>query len=697
MKKDNRSHILFRYALITIAILIFSAFIVVKVFKTTVVHADKWNELAMSELSRVDTIKPDRGNILACDGSVLATNLRYYTVRIDFRSERFMRARYAAAIDSLADSLATYFPVRKKKDWLEYLKKPLSYAPEKAPRSFRLLRNISYADYLKLRTFPFLNIPNRNKNGLIKEVRMRRKNPYGDMARRSVGVVGEQRNRQVRGISGLEKALDSLLYGVPGVAKRVPLTKDIVQWADTPAVPGYDVKTTIDINMQDIVENELNNVLELCDADWGVAVLMEVATGDIKAISNLEKDKRTGEYVEGMNRAVRGFEPGSVVKTISMMLALEDCVVRNTDSVIVTGSSFPYAGGRAITDAHGVASLRVREVLERSSNIGMAKIMTKAYDSNPGGFYSRLKKIGFFEPMRTGIAGESVPRIDSVPSNRGGRIAMSRMTYGYATEIPPMYMLSIYNAIANGGKYVRPRLVAELIGQGRDSIMPVTYIRDRICREEVADTLREMLRNVVWGAHGTGRLLRNEYVEIAGKTGTCYMVDENTRAYDTSKKRLAFCGFFPARKPLYSCIVLTCNPKQYPRGAASTSGQVLKNVALKMFSRGMLNNYSNYKDSTEINPGTVPTLYASINSERDKNNLCGDFSLKSIRRFKMPDYKIDSGIPDVVGFGVRDAVAVLERAGYNVKVSGTGYVSAQNPPAGTQLNAGEKIVLSLVE
>lgn len=694
MKKDHRRHILFRYALITAGILFFSACIIAKVFDTTVLSADKWNEKAMKELSRVDPIKPDRGNILACDGSVLATDLRYYTVRMDFRSEKFMRSRYVLALDSIADSMATHFPVRTRAEWKEYLKRPLEYSPENAPRSFRILRNISYADYLLLRTFPFFNIKNRNRNGLIKETRMRRKNPYGDMARRSVGVVSEQKNRQVRGISGLEKALDSLLYGIPGVAKRIPLTKDIVQWADTPAVPGYDVRTTIDINMQDIVENELNNVLELCDADWGVAVLMEVATGDIKAISNLEKDKRSGVYVEGMNRAVRGFEPGSVVKTLSMMIALEDGIVRNTDSIIVTGSAFPYAGGRPITDAHGVPSLTVGEVIERSSNIGMAKIMIKAFDNNPGGFYSRLKRMGFLEPMNTGIAGESVPRIDSVPNNRGGRISMSRMCYGYATEIPPMYTLSIYNAIANGGKYVRPRLVAELIGQGRDSVMPVTYIRDRICSESTAAKMREMLRNVVWGDHGTGRLLRNEYVEIAGKTGTCYMVDTATHAYDTSKKRLAFCGFFPARNPLYSCIVLTCNPKRYPRGAASTSGQVLKNVALKMFSRGMLNNHSDYM--ADVNPGTMPTLYASLNSGKHKK-FRDEFSVASIKRFATPDYMIDSGIPDVVGFGVRDAIAVIEKAGYNVGFSGSGYVTSQIPPAGTRLNAGDKVILKLVE
>ena len=191
-KKTNRQHIWIRYLFISACILLFAALIVIKAFATTVISADKWNEKAMKELSRVEVIKPERGDILASDGSILATNLQFYTVRLDFRSERFMKDRYVMALDSLSDSLARYFPVRTKAGWKKYLQEPLTR--KKLPRSFRLLRNISYADYMKLRTFPFLNIPNRNKNGLLKESKMRRKYPYGDMAALSVGIVSERPN-----------------------------------------------------------------------------------------------------------------------------------------------------------------------------------------------------------------------------------------------------------------------------------------------------------------------------------------------------------------------------------------------------------------------------------------------------------------------------------------------------------------------
>lgn len=674
-------------------IMLLSGAIVYKLVDTTIISADEWNKKAMNELSKTVAILPERGDILAADGSLLATNLRYYTLRIDFRSERFMELKYRAALDSLADSLHRYFPQRTIKEWRTHLELPLAKERKKRPRAYKLLDNVSYVDYQRVRTFPFFKIKNPNRTGLVIESKMRRVNPYGDMARRSIGGVGaNDQCSEVHGISGLEKALDSLLYGKPGVAKKIPLTKDIVNWTDIPATPGFNIQTTIDIKMQDILENELNNVLEYCNADWGVAVLMEVATGNIKAISNLEKSAKTGDYIEGMNRAVLGFEPGSVIKTISMMIALEDGIVSNLNEVIHTGNAWAYAGGRPITDSHGVPSLTVSEVIERSSNIGMSKIITRKYDSHPGGFYARLKGLGFLEPMHTGIAGERVPRIDSIPSNRGGRIALSRQCYGYATEIPPLYTLSLYNAIANDGRYVRPRLVNRVMSAEVDSTLPVTYIRDRVCSSKNAAKLRSMLTNVVFGEHGTGRRLKNDKVPIAGKTGTCYMIENGS--YNTSKKRLAFCGFFPADKPLYSCIVLTCNPKQNAFGAAGTSGEVLKNVALKLYSRGMLHNNSEFIHNES--GASTPTLFATADAKRH-DKVRKQLRLSGKRLTISAPKPTAGGVPNVVGYGLRDAITALEEAGFNVCFNGAGYVSHQSPAAGTIAKNGTKITLSLTE
>ena len=692
MKQDNRSHILIRYGIVIILILLLSGKIVVKLCNTTVVDADNWNRKANELLSQTKEIIPSRGNILASDGSVLATNLNFYTARIDYRAEKFNEKLFRDTIDHLAARMAEYFPVRNAEEWKKHLLKPLDKVRAKRPRAYKLLSGLSHADMETMRTFPFFSIRNRNRNGLTFEKYMRRFNPYGDMARRSIGGVGETtESKEIHGISGLEKALDSLLYGKVGYSKMINLTKKITDWTDIPAVPGSDIVTTIDINMQDIVESELNNVLDTCGADWGVAVLMDVKNGDIKAISNLERNPRGAGYIEARNRAVMGYEPGSVVKTLSMMIAVEDGLVPDLDESLPTGNGWAYAGGRPITDSHYTGSIRVGEVLEQSSNIGMARIITRKYNDNPGAFYSRVKDLGFLEPMNTGIAGEVPPRFDSIASDRGGRIALSRMSYGYATEIPPLSTLAIYNAIANDGVFVRPRLVKEVKG-AVDSILPVGYMGNgRACSPQTAETLRKMLTNVVWGEHGTARFLRNNTVRIAGKTGTCYMIENG--AYNQSKKRLAFCGFFPAENPKYSCVVLTCHPTKNFFGAATTSGQVLRNIALKLYSRGMLDNSSDYKSLTPSD--AAPTFYASAFGRKAYDKVKTEFSIPSHRSLKAPGTVPKGTLPDVRGYSLREAVVALESAGYNVDYKGTGYVRSMSPSAGTRPPKGSQVKLVL--
>lgn len=689
MKRSTQGHILFRYGFITILILLFSGCIGYKLFSTTVIDAPHWNEKARKQLEKVDTIMPERGDILSDKGQILATNLRYYTVRVDFRCDNFKNNRYLENIDALADSMAAAFPFRSRAEWRERLGKPVALPRNERPRAWPLISRISYLDLQRIKQFPFFNIGNSNKTGMTVESVMRRTNPYGAMARRSVGGVGQTAEcREIHGIYGLEKALDSLLYGVPGLAKKIPLTKDIVNWTDVLPIPGYNVRTTIDIQLQDIVENELNRVLDSCSADWGCAVLMDVKTGDIKAISNLERSKTGNGYIEALNYAVVGFEPGSVVKPISMMIALEDGIVSDLEEVIPIGKSWAYAGGRPITDSHFNASLRVREVIEQSSNIGMARIITRKYDKNPAGFVERLRSIGFLEPMNTGIAGEVTPYFNPSPA----RVDLSRMCYGYASQIPPIYTLSIYNAIANGGRYVRPRLVKGLVAENLDSVIPVSYIRDRICSEENARKMQYMLKQVVWGAHGTGRSLKNDKVALAGKTGTCYSVDPVTHGYNTARKRLAFCGFFPADEPRYSCMVLTFYPKRNMFGAASTSGQVMKNIALKMYSRGLLGNSSDYTEGAQAI--SRAQLYGSVKPGRHKS-VRAAAGITSESHPAPPKATPANTVPSVLGLGLREAVVALENRGYNVKFQGTGYVKQQIPAYGTRLPRGHQVTLAL--
>lgn len=668
---NNLSHIMFRYVLIIFGILLFACAIAYKLFATTIIDADKWNQKANVELQRVDTIAPVRGDILACDGSVLVTNLQYYDVRVDFGSEAFANKAFLENVSPLCDSLAKYFPRRTKAQWDSTLM--AQYGAEKKSHSFLLLKKISYDQLERLREFPFFNMHNPNKTGLIEEPYMKRDCPYGAMARRSIGRVGQTKEcKEIHGISGLEKALDSLLYGTPGTYKRVPFTKRIGNWTDVPAVPGWNVTTTIDITMQDILEQELQTVLDSCQAEWGSAVLMEVATGDIKAISNLEQNK-DGDYIEAYNRAVIAYEPGSVVKPISMMFALEDGLVDDLNEVIPIGGSFPYGGGRPITDSHFNSQLTVAGVIEQSSNIGMARIIVRGYDKNPEAFVKRFESIGFFEKMNSGIYEEEKPRMCRKPS----RLDMSRMCFGYATAIPPLYTLSVYNAIANNGVYVRPRLVKALSRNGIDSVIPVSNIRDRICSEKNAEKMRYMLRQVVDGNHGTGRRHKNSVVPLAGKTGTCYHLDTATKHYDHAKKRLAFCGYFPADAPKYSMFVLTFHPRKNLLGAAACSGLVMRNVAEKLYARGLLGDSTDFNADIPRNP-LAPLFSASARPRAYDELRRIIYSKMQSKVIAAPQGNIPgTNIPSVMNLNLRDAIVTLENAGFEVRFTGAGKVSGQ--------------------
>jgi cell division protein FtsI (penicillin-binding protein 3) len=708
-KRNSRLLITLRYIFVASVIVAFSCLIVKCAADTTIVHAKEWNEKANKELLKVDTIRPERGNVLACDGSVLATNLTYYTARIDFRCSKFMAKEFRESLDSLCDTLAKYHPIRDRAEWKHYLSKQINLPDSLRSMCYLLLKDITHAQNERLKTFPFFRRSrNRNKTGLTSSGVLKRSYPYGDMARRSVGRVGEQPNGQIHGVSGLEYALDSLLYGVPGLAKKVPLTHKITNWTDVPPKNGYTITTTIDIAMQDIVENELNEMLTTTEAQWGTAILMEVSTGDIKAISNLERDSVSGKYIEAMNRALQGFEPGSVMKTISMVVALEDGFVTNLDEVYSIGSSYVFGGGSPIRDTHSPAALPVRSFLEYSSNIGMTKLVAPHFKDDPNKFRERLRDLGFLDRFNTGIAGEHPPYFPPLDIKAGGLVSLGRQTYGYASQIPPLYMCAFYNAVANDGKFVRPRIVKALSNEDGDSILPVTYVREHMCSAENARKVREMLREVIYGQAGTARMLKNDLVELAGKTGTSKIAREAPKVEkknpnDTTKTpkaptgyldgryRLAFCGFFPYEHPQYTCMVLISKPAPQYRGAGYTSGIVFKNIALKMYSRGMFGNSSDYR-TEEAAEKSCPLVYANTKQARI-DALKGMLGTKVVERIKSPGKT--AGVPNVRGLSARDAVVTLERAGYNVNVNGVGFVSAQTPEAGARVPKGTRINLKL--
>ena len=700
----TRQTVNLRYALITIIFVLFGVALAVKLFYTTVMEAPAWNQRAHEELSKTSVISPERGNLLASNGNILACNLKVYDIKLDLRHNRVLAQTTIPwdKIDSLADSLDYYYPrvmnLRQHPDtfakysWHTRLKKEFEKEPNKRNRSLRLARKKTLEDFAMIRNFPYLKDFHGSgfRIPVYKEEKNVRIYPYGKMAYRSIGRVNERAETgEFHGYSGLEKDLDSLLYGKPGIAKKVALTSGLGNWVEQPAVRGYDILTTIDIDIQDMLEEELLGICKESNAEWGTAILMEVETGEIKAISNIEK-LDNGTYGEALNRAVLPFEPGSVMKPISLMIAFEDGLVRTVNDRV---DCTPF---QKTTDPHAPNVKTMKQVIEMSSNTGIARVIFRGYKDNPALFHDRLSSIGFFEPMHSGIAGECVPRIRKLTpkDSRGYNITMTarhldlaRQAYGYNTEIPPLYTLSIYNAIANGGRYVRPHLVRSLISEdGRDSVLPISYIRDRICSEETARKVRECIHEVVWGEHGTARLVRDDRVEVAGKTGTAYPVEKGQ--YNTSKRRYAFAGFFPYSSPKYSCMALVLGPSG--TSANRTSGQVVKNMALKMFSRGMLDNKSTYTDHRS---GSVPVYMASEKFE--PASVDSRLGIKSHQRVRIPDLSPTGTVPDVRGLDAPTAVKLLEQRGIEVALKGTGRVVSQSLPGGSEITPGSSITLSL--
>lgn len=704
MKQNNKKHILFRYGLISLFFIFFGILVMIKLFNTTVIEASAWNDRAHRELSRIDTIRPERGNILADNGNILACNLKVYDIKIDLRHNKVkaLRAIPWAKVDSLADSLDVHYPrvknlhahpdTFKKYSWHTRLRRELEKDPDKRTRALRLARNKTLEDFEKVKSFPFLkDFKGKGfRNPLYKEESNIRMYPYGRMAYRSIGRVNENaKTRQIHGYSGLEKDLDSLLYGHPGLAKKVALTNGFTNWVATPAIRGYDIRTTIDIDLQDMLEEELHTVCSDSKAEWGTAILMEVKTGEIKAISNIEL-LEDGTYGEALNRAVLPFEPGSVMKPISLMIAFEDGLVKSVNDQV---SCAPF---QRTSDPHGAGMKTMKQVIEQSSNPGIARVIFKGYEKDPARFHDRLKELGFFEPIRSGIAGECTPRIRKLlpKDSRGNNITMTarhldlaRQAYGYNTELPPLFTLAVYNAIANGGRYVRPHLMKGLIDEhGKDSVIPIQYIRDRICSEETARKVSECIAEVVWGEHGTARAVRDDRVKVVGKTGTAYPVEKG--AYNTAKRRYAFAGFFPYENPQYSCITLVLGPSG--TSANRTSGQVVKNMAVKMYSRGKLNNSSSY---TTDKKGGKPIV---VGSEKcDNQMLASSIGASGMKHYKTAKDHAHGVVPDVKGYDAPSAVKLLEERGINVKLSGSGYVVAQSIPAGTRARQDQTITLHL--
>lgn len=710
--QNNKKHILARYGLITFLVFGLCTVIVAKMVQTSVIDAKKWNQRAERELNKTEIIEPKRGSILASNGNILACNLTVYDIRFDLRHPKLAKldSEQWVAIDQLADSLNVLYPRNKHLDnpdslaiysWRTLFHEQLMLPTEKRRSVVTIASRRPMEEFEHLRTLPFLADIKAKGRGcpLYYEEQEKRIYPFGDVARLSLGRVYEDKNTgKICGYAGLEMALDSLLYGKPGVARRVPMNAGMDKWVEVPAVNGYDVRTTIDIDIQDMVEEEL---LSLCSgqgfkADWGTAVLMETTTGEIKAISNIEWDDEKGIWTEAMNRAVQPVEPGSVVKPISLMIAFEDGLVKKVSDQVETT---PF---QRTTDPHAPNVKDMKGVIGWSSNTGIARIIFRGYSEDPSKYYDRIKSIGLMEPMHSGIGGEMTGRVKRITPTDGyghnitktaQQLDLARQAYGYNIEIPPLYTLAYMNGMINGGKMVRPHLVRSLVlPDGRDSIVNAGYFRENLCSPHTSEMMRECLLEPVWGK-GTANVLRDDRVKIAGKTGTAIPYDYKVlHGYNNNKRRFSFCGYFPADNPRYSCIVVIEAPA-HSTSAARGPGMALKNIALKLYAKGKLSNSSGPTASTGSAKST-PVLHGSNSGHAA--NIVSDFGINNAKQIKVAKEKPAMGVvPDLKGLDVNSALNLLEKAGYYSSIKGHGFVVGQSVAPGTKLAKGSKVTLTL--
>ena len=692
-----------RFSIIIIVVIIISCLILYKAGQTVFIDREGWLT-KVSQLKVEDkTIDPVRGNIFASDGRLMASSIPQYYVYIDFKADGLRKDSLMNNMDALCKTLAQRFGERTPAGWRAHIMRGYN----SQSRYYRLIRRrISYTEKKDFATIPFLKYP-PHKSGVQMIEMAQRIKPFGSLASRTIGdVYGDQSKG---GKNGLELAYDSLLRGTPGIGTRQKLVGRYYTTAQVEPVNGVNITTTIDIDIQDITQTALMNKLAEIEAESGTAVVMEVKTGAIKAISNLGRTS-SGQYMETKNYAVSDeSEPGSTFKVASMMVALDSGYVHPNDSVD-TGPGYYFYKGARMTDHNinhgGYHTISAAQTIWYSSNIGVAKIILKGYENNPSAYVEALYRIGLNEPFDLDIPGAGRPKIRH-PKDQNrywSKTSLSWMSFGYETQIPPIYTLAFYNAIANDGCMVKPYFVKSISKEGTViKQMETQVIRNQICKESTLKEIRQMLLDVV--EQGTGKPVKSERLKIAGKTGTA-QISRGKAGYRSGgvSHQVSFCGYFPADHPIYSCIVVIRNPRIGYASGGTMAGGVFKHIAECTYAQSCTLPIE--RDTvTQYLPMVKSGNYKAITYVLSKLQLpCEDkhkdwdwaTTSSAGTNISLKEFTLKENIvPSVKGMGAKDAVYLLENMGLRVHLSGMGKVSTQSKPAGQRFRKGETIALYL--
>lgn len=705
---DIRKSIVTRIAIIYLALLIFSLVVIYQMISVQQIDNSRWEQIARNLKENTVKIEPNRGNICADDGSILATSAPGYYVRIDLAAEGVKRV-FSNEVDSLAYYLSAFF---KNASRQEYIQK-LNTAYKNNNRGFMLTpRKIDYHELQQIKKFPILR-RGRYGGGMIIEQENQRITPLGSLALRTIGDLNKGAYGGVHGnigYTGLEGAYEQYLKGKEGISYRENLSGRWVSRIEIEPQDGMDIITTLNIKLQDIAESALLQNLEKHSADWGTAILMEVKTGEIKAIANLGREN--GAYTENYNYGMGNqgsYEPGSTFKLISLMAAMEDGLT-DTSTVYDTGNGVWKYRNRTIYDSDyrngGHGELTVKQIFEKSSNVGVAKIITKAYEKNPEKFVDRIYGFGLNKPLELELKGEGKPYFKYPGDSDWWGTTLAWMSYGYESKMTPLQILTFYNAVANNGCMVKPRLVREIRENGvLMRQFKTEVLNPMITTRETIGKAQKMLEGVC--ELGTGRSLQNPWFKIAGKTGTA-QISSGTGGYVKGMYLASFAGYFPADNPRYSLMVTINNPRGGVFYGGSVAGPVFKEIAERVFAASNL--FEDPVDEAEtpeipelpeIKKGTTENILR-VAHELKIGNIGGKAGsgMASIKnsdgKLLLNTVDIPSGkVPDVRGMGASDAVFILENAGLQVKIKGTGKVKEQSIPPGSNYSRGSYVYLTL--
>ena len=722
--KLNNQNIMPRYSIIAIVMTLIAVAVIMKALYIMTAERQYWTVVA-SRL-KVDSVpvKPTRGNIYSSDGQLMASSLPEFKIYMDFNAlhEAKNDSLWEDKLDSITMGLNQIFPTRSAAEF----RKRLEEGREKKSRHWAIWdRRIDYSTYKEVMQLPVFNL-SKYKSGFHCEEYNARRRPFTTLAQRTIGdMFGAKDTARC----GLELSYDSILRGKNGIIHRRKVLNKYLSITDTPPTDGMDIVTTIDVGMQDLAERAVIDELKEINGNVGVAIVMEVATGDIKAIVNMEKCYGADGsvfYAEAKNHAVSDLlEPGSVFKTASMMVALDDGVC-DTNYVVETGGGVWNMYGRDMKDHNwrrgGYGTMRLPKALEVSSNIGVSRIIDRFYHNNPEKYVQGIRDLGLTCDFDLPIPGYSPAKVRMPKKDARGKqylnwskTALAWMSIGYETQVPPISTLAFYNAIANNGKMMKPRFVKEVLKDGEVYMeFPPEVVKghEQIAKPSTIATIQTILEHVV--SQGLGRKAGSPSFKVAGKTGTAQM-SKGAAGYHTGTMDylLSFAGYFPADKPRYSCIV--CIQKSgLPASGGGMSGVVFHHISEGIMAQSLKLDVSDARDSASI---LIPQV-------KNGNLLAADYVLNRLgfhvsngwagaHAFGSPVWgtvtddrkntlslvknnQINAGgVPNVIGMGARDAVYLLEHRGIRVVLRGRGRVTEQSIPAGNTIKKGMVCELKL--